>query len=280
MGFGFVNFEENEPAARAIESLNGMKLREGKIMKVSVARPAWKANIHSNLYLSGFPNTFVESDVMDLLGVHATNAENVRLLRDVDRKLRGAAVVRMSSEDAASLVVSALNGIPIKDGPSTTILQVKAWRPEFRAERVSDDSISESLHRGRSRKGKGSRSANTVQPVFDAQQLLQQMTYNYHRRASQLPPATQTPENIQTDDEDDNLATLFIFHLPSNIPEEMLAQMFSQFGGEIESLQIVPNKGYGFISYYRPCDAVIAMTHLNGCLLPGCSKPLRIELKQ
>lgn len=279
MGFGFVNFEINDSAARAVEALNGFKLREGKIMKVSIARPAWKANIHSNLYVSGFPNDFVESDLMDLLGVHAKNAENVRLLRDADRKLRGAAVVRMSSEDAASSLISALNGIPIPDASSTRTLNVRPWRPEFRAERVSDEAISGSLSTGR-RKGRDPRPNSYTHPSLDAQQLLQQMTYNYHRRRTQLPPATETPETYQTDDEEENLATLFVFHLPSNIHETVLAQIFSQFGGEIESLQVFPNKGYGFISYYRPVDAIVAMTHLNGYLFPGSNKPVRIELKQ
>ena len=97
MGFGFVNFESNASASAAASALNGMALREDKVMKVSVARPAWKANIHSNLYIAGFPPAYTDGEVLDMLGVHATNAENVRLLRDSNKNLRGAAVIRMSS---------------------------------------------------------------------------------------------------------------------------------------------------------------------------------------
>ncbi len=49
MGFGFVNFDSNESAAAAMAALNGRFLADGKKMKVSLARPSWKANIHSNL---------------------------------------------------------------------------------------------------------------------------------------------------------------------------------------------------------------------------------------
>jgi ELAV like protein 2/3/4 len=49
MGFGFVNFHTNLSASAASLKLTGHKLAEGKRMNVSVARPAWKANIHSNL---------------------------------------------------------------------------------------------------------------------------------------------------------------------------------------------------------------------------------------
>jgi polyadenylate-binding protein len=50
MGFGFVNFTTHEAALAAIEGLNGTDLAENKKMKVSLARPAWKANIHSNMW--------------------------------------------------------------------------------------------------------------------------------------------------------------------------------------------------------------------------------------
>jgi RNA recognition motif-containing protein len=55
--------------------------------------------------------------------------------------------------------------------------------------------------------------------------------------------------------------------------------MFSQFGGAIESVQLMPSKGYGFVSFYRSSDAVVAMNHLNGFLFSGSKKPIRIELK-
>ena len=275
MGFGFVNFEKNEDAAIALESLNGTKLREGKCMKVSVARPAWKANIHSNLYLAGFPSTLDTNEIMDLFRMHATNVENVRLLLDVDKKPRGAAVIRMSSEEAAVNVISSLNGVPVRNGTFTSTLHVKPWRPEFRAERVSDETLSASA----SKENRRPRKDNTTWPTFDAQQLLQQMTYNYHQRISSLPPIMATPETFDTHEED-HLATLFVFHLPPDVPESFLGHLFSQFGGEIESVQIMRNKGYGFISFYRAMDAAVAMAHLDGYLFPGSKKPIRIELKQ
>lgn len=286
MGFGFVNFEFNSEASAALEALNGTDLREGKVMKVSVARPAWKANIHSNLYISGFPFAFGEAELRNLFGVHANSVESVRLLRDSDKKPRGAAVVRMSSEEAASSVISAINGVPFKSGASSSIIQVRPWRPEFRAERVSDDHISDSLesrppepmtpnfypHQRRAQ-------AAAQRPHLDAQQLRNQMALRHHRNSGLLPIPTTTPETFETDDDEDILATLFIFHLPPDVPETLLQQMFSQFGGGIESVQLMPSKGYGFVSFYQATDAVVAMNHLNGFLFPGSKRPIRIELK-
>ena len=286
MGFGFVNFESNASASAALSALNGKMLREDKLMKVSVARPAWKANIHSNLYISGLPVTFMEADVLDFLGVHATSAENVRLLRDANKKPRGAAVVRMSSEEAASSVIASLNGVPLKTKSGTSMIQVRAWRPEFRADRVSDENIMSSLTWNGRRAEQGQINRNPpplLQPpapiVYpDAQQLLQQMAY--HHRLAQMPLATSTPENPNTDEEEENLATLFVFHLPPDVCEDSLMSLFGQFGGQIESLQVIRNKGYGFISYYRTADAIAAMERLNGISLDGGRKHIRIELKQ
>ena len=109
----------------------------------------------------------------------------------------------------------------------------------------------------------------------DAQQLLQQMSH-HHR---QLPVPTRTPETYNTDDEEEDLATLFIFHLPPDISASYLGEMFSQFGGKIESVQVLGHKGYGFISYFNPADAVMAMERLNGISLDGGHKRIRIELK-
>ena len=281
MGFGFVNFEANGAASAAISALNGKKLREDKVLKVSVARPAWKANIHSNLYVAGFPPSLTEADVLNFLGVHATNAENVRLLRDANKNPRGAAVVRMSCEEAATGVIAALNGVPYKGVPGGCVVQVRPWRPEFRADRISDENIATSYSGRLPAPKSGRRPLMQPAPIVhqaiypDAQQLLQQMSH-HHR---QLPVPTRTPETYNTDDEEEDLATLFVFHLPPDISASYLGEMFSQFGGKIESVQVLGHKGYGFISYFNPADAVMAMERLNGISLDGGHKRIRIELK-
>ena len=321
MGFGFVNFETNADAQAALTALNGTKLREDKIMKVSVARPAWKANIHSNLYVAGFPPAFSESDVMDLLGVYATSAENVRLLRDPNKNPRGAAVVRMSSEESATGLISALNGVPLRGVPGGTPIQVRPWRPEFRPDRISDTDIAKSL-RGDTRsfgnnmnnsKGQskhrtytGEKPSSFRQPAGaykseDATALLQKMSSNRkgsdkENRIEQQPAVVKAPiiyldtidnDGSVTDEyvEDardvppEQLFVLFIYHLPSSVSEEYLMDLFSQYGGQIESVRVMQGKGYGFISYFEERDAVYAMTKLNGHTIGGSARGIEIELK-
>ena len=66
LGYGFVNFHNNASATAAMNNLNGNNFR-GKNIKVSVGRAAWKANIHSNVYIANLPLHYCEGDIMVLL---------------------------------------------------------------------------------------------------------------------------------------------------------------------------------------------------------------------
>ncbi|KAF4654008.1 hypothetical protein FOL47_010181 [Perkinsus chesapeaki] len=150
MGFGFVNYQDNESACRAIEALNGREVQcdpsEGengvKRIKVSVGRPAWKANIHSNLYVSGIPTDFTETHIRDALfgPEFADRIENVRMLRETtigkqedEAHFRGIAVVRFDTEATANEIIRRFHGIRVVPEDKETTLNIKPWRPECRA---------------------------------------------------------------------------------------------------------------------------------------------------
>ncbi|KAF4664228.1 hypothetical protein FOL47_005246 [Perkinsus chesapeaki] len=145
MGFGFVNFESNEDAQAAVDALNSTRLPEGKRMKVSVARPAWKANIHSNLYVSGIPTSYTHTEVNDLFGPdYESHIESIRMLFDQDgERFRGIAVVRFDTEESSYNAMRAFAGVQLTDEVTniTTTLQLKPWRPEFRPDRVDSDAV-------------------------------------------------------------------------------------------------------------------------------------------
>ncbi|EEQ97925.1 hypothetical protein Pmar_PMAR025549 [Perkinsus marinus ATCC 50983] len=150
MGFGFVNFDTNEAAEAAVNALNTTVLPEGKRMKVSVARPAWKANIHSNLYVSGIPLSYTEKDIEDLFGPeYKSHIEAMRLLYDQteQQNFRGIAVVRFDTEESAYNAMKAFSNCQLTDPVSkiTSSLQLKPWRPEFRADRVDSEVMREQL---------------------------------------------------------------------------------------------------------------------------------------
>lgn len=149
MGFGFVNFDTNDGANRAADGLNGLELN-GKRIKVSVARPAWKANIHSNLYIANLPSTFTENDVLGLVGPElASHIEHVRMLKNNEssstaisqngNEFRGVAVARFDTEENACMALEVLSGLAIESPVTGNRIQIhaKPWRPEFRPERAT-----------------------------------------------------------------------------------------------------------------------------------------------
>jgi RNA recognition motif-containing protein len=162
MGFGFVNFETNEAACRAADALNGLELH-GKRIKVSVARPAWKANIHSNLYIANLPTGFTENDTISLVGPElALHVEHVRMLKNSDihaathgaggNEFRAVAVARFDTEESAMVALEFLNSISVcaLSNPNLRCpVHAKPWRPEFRPERAAGVAIPK--HHGRSR---------------------------------------------------------------------------------------------------------------------------------
>jgi RNA recognition motif-containing protein len=160
MGFGFVNFETNDAASQAAEALNGLEL-QGKRIKVSVARPAWKANIHSNLYIANLPTGFTENDVISLVGPElALHVEHVRMLKNSDihggthgaggNEFRSVAVARFDTEESAMIALEFLNSISVCSLSNPNLrcpVHAKPWRPEFRPERASGVSVP--MHRSR-----------------------------------------------------------------------------------------------------------------------------------
>ncbi|KAF4661195.1 hypothetical protein FOZ61_003462 [Perkinsus olseni] len=149
MGFGFVNYRDNESARRAMGAVNGREIECGpnegdngkKRIKVSVGRPAWKANIHSNLFVSGIPVNFTEEHIKDVLfgPEFSDRIESVRMLRETsadssqgDARFRGIAVIRFDTEGTASEIIRRFHGIQVVPGEKETTLHIKPWRPECR----------------------------------------------------------------------------------------------------------------------------------------------------
>jgi RNA recognition motif-containing protein len=103
-------------------------------MKISLARPAWKANIHSNVYVSGLPLDYTEDQILSFFLDYKSQIENIRKLRDSRGIFRGIAVIRFDNEEIAHEAIKRMSGLVIIEGSAP--IQVRPWRPEFRPERI------------------------------------------------------------------------------------------------------------------------------------------------
>lgn len=294
MGFGFVNFETNEAALTAMNAMNGAQLPQGKIMKISLARPAWKANIHSNVYVSGLPLDFTEKDILSIFVDFASEVENIRKLRDSRGVFRGIAVIRFDKEELAIGAMKKLNGLVLPDGVST--IQIRPWRPEFRPERI-DSSFNtsfsvKSLSPTPSQAGAialatpsptGAALANlslsssmgTPKSAEGWQEIWSKYVEAQMRQndfsAIYAQPAMRSPSITPS------TPSLFVFHLPADANESTLRILFEPYGS-LSSVRVLPGKGYGFVNFDSTSAAVAAVNALNGFRIGN--KHLKVEFKK
>jgi RNA recognition motif-containing protein len=299
MGFGFVNFETNEAALSAMNAMNGAQLPQGKIMKISLARPAWKANIHSNVYVSGLPPDFSEEDIRQLFIEYTDEIENIRKLRDSRGVFRGIAVIRFDKEELAHDAMKKLNGLILPNAVSP--LQVRPWRPEFRPERI-DASFASSCSSTKSLSPTPSPSYATLTtpspsgfnklsglspstPPLSAprmegwQEIWSRYVESQMKQQSFLTlPIAPAPEVASRNISVAGTApSLFVFHLPPDATESTLRVLFEPYG-PVSSVRVLPGKGYGFVNFEDIQSAITAIHALNGFKLGN--KHLKVEFKK
>ncbi|CAG0923670.1 unnamed protein product [Notodromas monacha] len=121
-GYGFVDFQRAEDAARAIETLNGLDVMNKKI-KVSYARPPGEHIKDTNLYVAGIPREYNENQFEKLFSEYGQIIQR-NILRDkATGASRGVGFVRFDTKDQAEAAIMGLNGtIPMG---STEALKIK-----------------------------------------------------------------------------------------------------------------------------------------------------------
>ena len=109
LGYAFVNFGTALDAEKAIQSLNGLPLKN-KIIKVSYARPSSVQIKNANLYIAYLPKTYTQADLEAMFRPFGTIITS-KILIDSDTGLsRGVGFVRYDKHAEAQAAISSLNG--------------------------------------------------------------------------------------------------------------------------------------------------------------------------
>ena len=278
MGFGFVNFETNEAANRAAEGLNGLELN-GKRIKVSLARPAWKANIHSNLYVANLPTGYTEPEVLALVGPQlASHIEHVRMLKNSDvhnvvgNEFKGVAVARFDTEESASAALEIFCSMTLQSPVTGARSQVhaKPWRPEFRPERAAS-SVNVGVARNRRKLSiDGSTTADTIisaadwappPPVPSQASTLKVVKPFVPSSRYHLPPPT---------------AVVPSHGIPISETEETILQSSFEQLGAIPGISVYPDRTWGCVRFPTMHAAAAAVNSLSGYNVNG--KVLELEV--
>jgi len=112
-GYGFVKYDNEISAERALNALNGYELN-GKKLKVAFARKQCKAITNANLYITNVPPHFTDSNLRKLFQDYGKIVE-CRVLMDQNGQSRGVGFVRMDTHHNAIQALQAMDQYVIDD---------------------------------------------------------------------------------------------------------------------------------------------------------------------
>lgn len=118
-GYGFVQFENEESARKAIGQLNGMLINERKVYVGLFIRRQDRDRANgspkfTNVYVKNFPETFNEEDLRKEFSEFG-DTDSVIIMRDAHGISRGFGFVNFTQPSAAAAAVEKLNGKIIND---------------------------------------------------------------------------------------------------------------------------------------------------------------------
>uniref|UniRef100_UPI0037E8971E polyadenylate-binding protein 1A-like n=1 Tax=Semicossyphus pulcher TaxID=241346 RepID=UPI0037E8971E len=115
-GYGFVHFETQEAAERAIEKMNGMLLNDRKVFvgrfksrKEREAELGARAKEFTNVYVKNFGEDMDEEKLRELFSKYG-NAMSIRVMTDDSGKSRGFGFVSFERHEDAQKAVDEMNG--------------------------------------------------------------------------------------------------------------------------------------------------------------------------
>ncbi|KAK5855027.1 hypothetical protein PBY51_005167 [Eleginops maclovinus] len=115
-GYGFVHFETQEAAERAIEKMNGMLLNDRKVFvgrfksrKEREAELGARAREFTNVYVKNFGEDMDEEKLRDVFSAYG-HAMSIRVMTDDSGKSRGFGFVSFDRHEDAQKAVDEMNG--------------------------------------------------------------------------------------------------------------------------------------------------------------------------
>uniref|UniRef100_A0A914UUL0 RRM domain-containing protein n=1 Tax=Plectus sambesii TaxID=2011161 RepID=A0A914UUL0_9BILA len=115
-GYGFVDFDSQETAQKAVEALNAKGI-QAQMAKQQEQDP-------TNLYIANLPSNYNEQMLESMLAQYGM-VISTRVLRNQDGQSRGVGFARMESREKCEQIILELNGRAPKTDPNSTPLLVK-----------------------------------------------------------------------------------------------------------------------------------------------------------
>lgn len=253
LGYGFVNYQRQEDAAKAIQTLNGLRL-QNKTIKVSYARPSSEAIKGANLYVSGLPKHMSQPADLERLFASCGNIITSRILCDnITGLSKGVGFIRFDQRVEAERAIQ-LNGT-VPEGATEPITVKFANNPSNNAKALPP--LAAYLAPQAARRALGA----ALHPAS---------RFRYSPLAGELL-AGNTLLNGMTATNGSGWC-IFVYNLAPETEENILWQLFGPFGAVqnvkvIRDLQTNKCKGFGFVTMTNYEEALVAIQSLNGYTL-------------
>ncbi|XP_057618702.1 polyadenylate-binding protein 1-like [Chionomys nivalis] len=241
-GYGFVHFETQEEAERAIEKMNGMFLNDRKVFvgrfksrRDRQAELGARAKEFTNVYIKNLGEDMDDERLQGLFGRFGP-ALSVKVMTDESGKSKGFGFVSFERHEDARKAVDEMNGKDLNGK------QIYVGRAQKKVERQTE------------------------------------LKHKFGQMRQEKPKIEQVPQDRSIRCQGVNL---YVKNLDDGIDDERLRKEFAPFG-TITSAKVTMeggrSKGFGFVCFSSPEEATNAVTEMNGRIV--ATKPLYVALAQ
>ncbi|KAK7070886.1 hypothetical protein SK128_003093, partial [Halocaridina rubra] len=131
-GFGFVEYQKPEDAAKAILQLNNLPVQHKRI-KVSYARPPGEDIKETNLYIQNIPRTYNLDQLEELFSSYGQIVQKNLLKDKVTGLPRGVGFVRFDKKSEAEAAIEGMNGVTPEGGTEPLVVKVAEEHGKMKA---------------------------------------------------------------------------------------------------------------------------------------------------
>jgi len=174
-GYGFVKYDNQNSAERAMKALNGYELN-GKKLKVAFARQQCKAITNANLYITNIPSHFENENLYKLFQDYGKIIE-CRVLKDQNGQSRGVGFVRMDTHHNAIQALQAMDQYVIDDKHPPLLVKLaqrrvprRYWNNQNRNQGIGQNNRGQGGRGNRGGRGRGKQNRRQYQQKTNRQQ--------------------------------------------------------------------------------------------------------------
>lgn len=271
-GFGFVEYSNENDAARAIDTLNGFQLQNKKI-KVAYSRPGGEEIKNANLYVRGIPKHMSDDEFEQLMAPYGDIVQ-CRLLKDATGgRNKGVGFVLYDQRKQAEDAIKQLSGQKLEGSQET--LMVKYAEDNAKKVRAPMSNNLGYTNPFPSPVPGRFTGGGPVRHSLQGRFRFNPMTNN----GGMSSYGYSAPTALTVGGEGH---ILFVYNIGPDTDEKTIWQLFARYG-TVQKVNVIreggtgAGKGYGFVTMPNYDEAVLAIESLNGCNFFG--KPLQVSFK-